>query len=439
MQHGQKIAHTLFGSDNVLFALLYYTNKVSRKGEHMRKKELEYWKKIVVLLCLGWVTIWIYRTMLTPIYDDIQVTIGTYSSLTMGMISSMYFMGYVFMQIPGGILMDKIGRKKVVIPGFCIFAFGIAVIGFAQNIMMMFAGSLLAGVGTGTYYSGAFSLSSEHVPQKYKYFATAIINNGSAIGMIVGYLSGGLIVGKMGIPWQAMVFTVLLAVIIVIFMFAIGIKDDTPVRIEKREEAKAEKKGYKCFFEWNKISTYFFYFSTCYGYYMIVTWLPSFLETERSIEGGAASVYACIVALVSIPGAMILGKMLDRFNDKRVVIMMCLQCASAIMIILISNLYIMWGLLLCLGLYGLCGKQAIDPLIVPHISETTDVERRTTGLGIFNFFGMSGSILAPSITGYVEDIWGSKVYGFYIAVILLLISGILFWYTNRRKQHDANK
>ncbi|MFI3211747.1 MAG: MFS transporter [Eubacteriales bacterium] len=414
----------------------------------MQKAKLAYWKKVVILLCLGWMSIWIYRTMLTPIYDEIQVTIGTYSGLTMGMISSMYFMGYVFTQIPGGILMDKVGKKVVLIPGFILFALGIIVIGFASNITMMFVGSLMAGIGTGTYYSGAFSLSGENVPAKYKYFATAIINNGCAIGMIVGYLSGGLLVKSAGLPWQSMVFGVAFLVVLVTISFAVGLQNDKPSKKKQNEvlqsvqdatqrnllprEQQSTSVDYKSFFELRMIGTYFFYFSTCYGYYMIVTWLPSFLETERGVEGSAASVYACIVALVSIPGAMFLGKILDKFSQKRVTMMTWLQCGSAIMIILISNFSIMWALLLCLGLYGLCGKQAIDPLIVPHVSGAISDKAKTTGLGIFNFFGMSGSILAPSITGYAEDIFGSKIYGFYIAVLLLVISSIFFWFTNKK-------
>ncbi len=38
-----------------------------------------YWKKIVVVLCLGWTVIWIYRTVLTPIFPEIQQSIGAHS------------------------------------------------------------------------------------------------------------------------------------------------------------------------------------------------------------------------------------------------------------------------------------------------------------------------------------------------------------------------
>ena len=355
----------------------------------MKSEEQNYWKRVVFLLCLGWASIWIYRTMLTPIYAEIQGTIGEHSSLEMGLISSMYFFGYVATQIPSGLLMDRIGKKTVMVPGFVLFLVGIITIGFASSIHMLYVGSVLAGIGTGAYYSGAFSLSSDHVPAKYKYFATALINNGCAFGMIIGYLSGGFFVRNLGMKWNTLVFLCALFVLIVTIFFAFGLKKEEK---ERKHEEHHEKINYKIFFAPKMLTVYFMYFSTCYGYYMIVTWLPSFLETERGFSGGAASVYACIVAAVSIPGAMFLGKVLDRFNEKRVFLMMVLQIGSAIMIVLISKFEVLPLLIVCLAVYGLCGKQAIDPLIVPHVSGGIPDKLRSTGLGIFNFFGMSGSI-----------------------------------------------
>lgn len=42
----------------------------------INNKGVDYWKKIVVVMSLGWVAIWIYRTVLTPIYPEIQASLG---------------------------------------------------------------------------------------------------------------------------------------------------------------------------------------------------------------------------------------------------------------------------------------------------------------------------------------------------------------------------
>ena len=76
------------------------------------KSSLAYWKKIVILLCMGWVTIWIYRSALSPVYPQIRASLnGNASDTALGSISSFYFLGYVVMQIPAGFLVDKIIPK----------------------------------------------------------------------------------------------------------------------------------------------------------------------------------------------------------------------------------------------------------------------------------------------------------------------------------------
>ncbi|WP_250130041.1 hypothetical protein [Jeotgalicoccus sp. WY2] len=50
----------------------------------------QYYKKIIVALVLGWVAIWIYRTILTPIYPQIQSSLGDVSNAEIGLIASVF-------------------------------------------------------------------------------------------------------------------------------------------------------------------------------------------------------------------------------------------------------------------------------------------------------------------------------------------------------------
>lgn len=106
------------------------------------KKGLEYWKQIVILMCAGWMAIWIYRSALSPIYPQIRASLGgEVTDTALGLISSFYFTGYVAMQIPAGILVDKIGKKKVLIPGFILFGLSALLIAQANSIGLIYVGS----------------------------------------------------------------------------------------------------------------------------------------------------------------------------------------------------------------------------------------------------------------------------------------------------------
>ncbi|WP_024528434.1 MFS transporter [Serratia fonticola] len=404
-----------------------------------------YWKKIVVVLCLGWAVIWIYRTVLTPIFPEIQATIGSHSNAEMGLIASFYFFAYTGMQIPAGILVDKFGKKVVLIPGFCLFIIATLLIGNATSLTMIYAGSLLAGMGCGSYYGSAYSLSSENIPLERRGLATAIINSGSALGMAIGLIASSLLVKSMGMDWQIMLFIItgLLVVMTVVFFLVIkggsytaslaaspAASAATPV--EETEEASG-------LFSLRMISAYVMYFATCYGYYMIVTWLPSFLQQERGFEGVAIGFSAALVAFASVPGALFFSRMSDRFRAKKVQLIIFLQICAAVTLVCTVISPDSTTLLVSLILYGLLGKLAVDPIMISFVADNAPKKGYGTSFGVFNFFGMSSSVIAPFLTGVISDSTGSKVMGFYISAAILLIGTVIFFTVNMLMKQKNNR
>ncbi|MBC3253821.1 MULTISPECIES: MFS transporter [Serratia] len=404
-----------------------------------------YWKKIVVVLCLGWAVIWIYRTVLTPIFPEIQATIGSHSNAEMGLIASFYFFAYTGMQIPAGILVDKFGKKVVLIPGFCLFIIATLLIGNATSLTMIYAGSLLAGMGCGSYYGSAYSLSSENIPLERRGLATAIINSGSALGMAIGLIASSLLVKSMGMDWQIMLFIItgLLVVMTVVFFLVIKGGSYTAslaaspaasaaTTVEETEEASG-------LFSLRMISAYVMYFATCYGYYMIVTWLPSFLQQERGFEGVAIGFSAALVAFASVPGALFFSRMSDRFRAKKVQLIIFLQICAAVTLVCTVISPDSTTLLVSLILYGLLGKLAVDPIMISFVADNAPKKGYGTSFGVFNFFGMSSSVIAPFLTGVISDSTGSKVMGFYISAAILLIGTVIFFTVNVLMKQKNNR
>lgn len=401
-----------------------------------------YWKKIVVVLCLGWAVIWIYRTVLTPIFPEIQATIGSHSNAEMGLIASFYFFAYTGMQIPAGILVDKFGKKVVLIPGFCLFIIATLLIGNATSLTMIYAGSLLAGMGCGSYYGSAYSLSSENIPLERRGLATAIINSGSALGMAIGLIASSLLVKSMGMDWQIMLFIItgLLVVMTVVFFLVIKggsytaslAASPAATPMEETEEASG-------LFSLRMISAYVMYFATCYGYYMIVTWLPSFLQQERGFEGVAIGFSAALVAFASVPGALFFSRMSDRFRAKKVQLIIVLQICAAVTLVCTVISPDSTTLLVSLILYGLLGKLAVDPIMISFVADNAPKKGYGTSFGVFNFFGMSSSVIAPFLTGVISDSTGSKVMGFYISAAILLIGTVIFFTVNVLMKQKNNR
>ncbi|WP_166626568.1 MFS transporter [Jeotgalicoccus sp. S0W5] len=393
------------------------------------------YKKIIVALVFGWVAIWIYRTILTPIYPQIQDALGNASNAEIGLIASVYFFAYTGMQIPAGALVDKFGQKTVLIPAFIGFAVGAVVLGTSTTLPQVYIGSLIAGLATGSYYGSAYSLSAKHVPKEKKTFANAVINSGSAVGMVIGLIGSSVLVGGLNVEWNWMLYGTALIILGITFVFYINIKSDKQLEAMEDQTAKTttdtknvvkEDDGVSLFSS-KHLTIYFVYFAVCYGYYMIVTWLPSFLVAEKGFAQSDVGYVSALVAIAGIPGALIFARILDRRQQDRLKYILALLIIAAVMIRLTVYSPSPWILYIALILYGLFGKLAIDPVLITYVSDSLPEHKTAKALGLFNFFGMASSVVAPWLTGFIGDTTGSQIIGFYIGTVLLLVAALLFF------------
>lgn len=407
---------------------------------------IKYWHKIVVLLCLGWTVMWIYRPVLTAIFPEVQQTIGPQSNTALGLIASCYFFAYTAMQIPAGMLVDKFGKKAVVIPGFLLFTIAALIIGNAHSITMIYIGSLLAGLGCGSYYGSAWSLSAENIPSEHRGFASAIINTGSALGMGISLLATSFLVKSLGMPWQYMLYIIAALLLCLVAGFAIIIKEQPKIKQAKQNDniikttatQQVELQTSHSFFSSRMVASYIMYFATCYGYYMIVSWLPNFLETERGFTGGSIGSASSLVAFAAIPGALIISKISDKYRNKRLLFIIALELIAAATLLTTVQSATITFLLAGLIFYGLFGKLTVEPILISHVAETAPKTNYGTSFGVFNFFGMSSSVIAPPLTGYLADFTGTKITGFYVAIAILIIATVLFFLLNMHKSANNN-
>lgn len=418
------------------------------------KAETEYWKKLVVVLCFGWVAIWIYRTVLTPIYPEIQSALGGLSDTEIGFIATFYYGAYCSGQIPASMAVEKVGQKITLLCGFTLFTIGTLIIANATDIAMVYGGSVFSGLGCASFFCSAYSLSGENVPEERRAFASAIVNSGSAIGMGVGLIGSSILVKNLHLPWNDVLYISAAVIVVMIVVFATMIKPRekkvvrksklpgaSPASAEKsattddEETPKSGKKG--SLFTPELLTIYFLYFCTCYGYYMIVTWLPSYLQTERGFEGAAIGGASAMVAVVAVPGALFFSVVADKFRQQNVQLVIVLQIASALMLSMTvfagSTTVVMTSLLV----YGFLGKMALDPILIAYVTKRAPKVRIARALALFNLSGMSSSIVAPPVTGFISDVTGSKAIGFYLSAALLIVGTVLFVLSTTRNNRKA--
>ncbi|KND60374.1 Major facilitator family transporter [Candidatus Burkholderia verschuerenii] len=110
------------------------------------------------------------------------------SAADLGLLTSLYFIGFALAQIPVGVLLDHFGPTRVTAGMLLFAAAGIWTFGAAHSLAGLMVGRLLIGVGVSVCLSAAFKASAQHFP-----VARLPLINGFT--MAVGGL-GGVVVGS---------------------------------------------------------------------------------------------------------------------------------------------------------------------------------------------------------------------------------------------------
>lgn len=110
------------------------------------------------------------------------------SGADLGLLTSLYFLGFAAAQIPVGILLDRFGPRRATAGMLLFAALGIGVFGAAHGIGAMMLGRLLIGVGVSVCMSAAFKALAQILPVAQLPMVNGLV-------MAVGGL-GGVVVGS---------------------------------------------------------------------------------------------------------------------------------------------------------------------------------------------------------------------------------------------------
>lgn len=391
-------------------------------NDHFKKQTSnKYWMKLVAVFTLGWLVIYAARTILNPIMGNIKADFSLNNG-QVGLIMSLFFIGYTVTQIPSGIMGDKVGRKKILVPSFVLFAVFMVITGMMPSYFLFIIAWVIVGLAQGMFYGPQYALSSEAIPKKNITLGSALINSGMAFGTSIGYFISSITVSEMGMNWRMPFYIMAVPILIIAFLMYQIIKE-RPRKEIKHDENVMPFKMSSLFNNRNLILAYIIIFCSIYGFFMIITWLPYYLETERGINGAQVAFVASLVPWAAIPGSLFFSWLSDKLGRRRPVLMVMLPLAFifTISIVFFDNLAILYIALIG---YGIVGKISTNPVLIAVVSDNAPKSALGTSFSVYNFIGMTASILAPYITGFLTDLTGSMAIGFYLAAALLVVGFI---------------
>ena len=152
----------------------------------------------------------------------------TLTAAGLGNLSAFYFYSYVAMQIPTGILADRLGPRRLLTAGAVVAAIGTALFAMAQDAGAASLGRLLIGASVGVAFVCMLKLAAHWMPPRHYAFTSGVA---IAVGVLGAVFAGAplrLLVnefGWRGVMWAAAALTCFVAVAI-----WIAVRDDPAER-----------------------------------------------------------------------------------------------------------------------------------------------------------------------------------------------------------------
>ncbi|MEW5205138.1 MFS transporter [Bacillus cereus] len=410
------------------------TKKQDKFGESTTL--IPYWWKVVLAFTLGTIFLNADRYILNPILGEIGLEYNL-NNTQLGLVNSIFFFTYTIAQIPAGTLSDKFGRKIILVPGFILFGIFTGVSGIMAGFTGFLVARALTGLTQATYYGPQFALSSEAIPSKRRSIGSAIINSGAALGISLGFISSSTLVLEWGINWRMMFYIFSVLTILCGLFIGFVVKEGKRQKKDVSNpviDIETDISMLSLLKNRNLLITFIVLFCSIYGFTVIMTWLPKYLQVERGFQGSEIGFISSLVPWAAIPGSLFVGYLSDKYGKKKIFVFTLVPIAAISLwaTVYIQSIPLMIGALI---IYGLFGKIALDPVLIATVSENVNPESYGRAFSLYNFIGMSSSIVAPFIAGYLADLTGSMAAGFYSAVIILGISLIIMMFFKETSQN----
>lgn len=255
-------------------------------------------------------------------------------------------------------------------------------------------------------------------PQKWITLGSAIIGSGMSFGIAMGYYFSSVMTSVFNTSWKIPFVMVAIPIVMVTLLMIFCIKEKGSALVEIPSSQKTNFS--QLFKNRNLVLAYITIFCSIYGFFVIITWLPNYLEVEKGMNKIEASQIASIVPWISIIGTILCSYISDKLGRRKPVILFMMPLSLiAIFSIVYCHSYI--ELIAVLVLYGFIGKISLNPVLIALVADNAPKVSLSTAFGLYNFFGMTASICAPYFTGLIADKTGSLNSGFYLAAVITMV------------------
>ena len=397
--------------------------------------------RIAWLLGFGVLINYFDRVNLSVSHEALFAAFGV-SNVVFGYLSSAYNITYCVCQIPIGVVLDKIGVKRVQRVG--TFLWSMASFGGAltPNLSGLFAARFLLGVGEAPTFPANAKAVGRWFPPRERSFATSFFDSASKLASAIGVPLIGIVLVRAGWRWSFAATGVISFVYFLLFWRVYKEPsedaeltpaerrwiDETDESPEDLQLAEAPSSSLLHLLGQPKVIGLSIGFGSYnYVFYLLLTWLPSYLSEALHIDLLHSFLYTSVPWFFGFLTDLFIGGWLVDFLIRR-----GFNASRVRRIVLIGGTAFGLGILgavhahtaehallwISISLGGLSAAAPVGWSVPSLIARRNDVGK--VG-GILNFSNQISGIVAPIATGYLFTAFHNYAWVFGVSAIYLVI------------------
>ncbi|MEU8638875.1 MFS transporter [Amycolatopsis sp. NPDC048633] len=372
------------------------------------------------------------------------------SAAQLGVVASAFLWTYAVLQLPIGAIIDRIGVRWVNRAAALLWAIASFLTAASGGLGLLMASRLILGFGEAPTIPAGWKAIGQWFPRSERGRATAVFDGCAKISNVLGIPVMAFLVTAFS--WHAaFVFTGVLSVGYLLVWWLLYL---TPKQALARGRLSPEEFAYlreggaddedaptpssltglghllRRRKTWGLALGYASY---TYAYYVLLTWLPGYLEKQFGVKLLAGGFYTMIPWLVAVlaqflVGGVVLDRLIARTGNetkaRRIVLVTSMLVALSVAGAAYAGSVAVALVFLSVGAAGLAVSVPAGSSIVAVIAP--EGCSGTLG-GLVNFVANMIGIAAPIVTGTVVDVTGSFAGAFLVTGVVLLAG--IFCYT----------
>ncbi|MFV3074933.1 MFS transporter [Niveispirillum fermenti] len=392
--------------------------------------------KVLSILFVTWIISGIDRMAISVaipyIAADYQLT-----PMQSGILMSAFFAGYSLSQIPGGMLADRFGVRKVATLAMLWWSAFTAITGVAANFMQMLVVRFLFGLGEGVYPACAFKTIATWFPRQERATANAIMLASNPLGVAISPLIVVAIMSVWG--WKAVFFLLFIPGVLFAAVFWKLVADRpsearnitaaelTEIGQEELPGPGERKAGIlEAVKEPNIIRYFLILFSFNITFWGFTTWMPTYLVQSRGFSMMQMGIVVSLPFFAGTVGSVLGGWISDRyFSNRRRLAIVATQIPSAFFLYMTFTASSPQMLIISQTLAGFFLASFFTAFWALPMNT---VPKKLMGVtsGFINMAGQIAAFISPLMLGFlVEAMGGDFNMTFLLLIVSLLISAMI--------------